>query len=94
MSSIEKVEPQADGREAEPRLRLVPNPSASDNSRRSRDEDRWIEMKLSFAELTLIHDSLGAMKTLGLRARQDELLSDTMQLVDVVLNDAFPAPRR
>ncbi len=94
MSNIEQLKPHADGGEQAPGLRLVPNPSASDSSRGNRQEDRWIEMKLSFAELTLIHDSLRAVKTLRLRARQDELLSDTMQLVDVMLNDAFPAPRR
>jgi hypothetical protein len=46
-----------------------------------------IKVKLSFSELTLIHKSLQALKTLGVHA-QDELLDDTIQLVDLALNEA------
>jgi hypothetical protein len=36
----------------------------------------------------LIHRSLDAVRTLGLVARQDELVADTLQLIDVALEEA------
>jgi hypothetical protein len=51
------------------------------------DDDR-IELKLGFRELDLIHMSLEAVMTLGLVERQDELLTDTLQLIDVALEEA------
>jgi hypothetical protein len=50
------------------------------------------EVKLTFAELTLVYKSLQAARTLALH-RDAELLDDTMQMVDQVLNSAV-APRR
>jgi hypothetical protein len=50
------------------------------------DDDR-IELKLGLRELDLIHRSLEAVRTLGLVERQDELLTDTLQLIDVALEE-------
>jgi hypothetical protein len=47
-----------------------------------------IELKVGFRELLLIHRSLDAVRTLGLVARQDELVADTLQLIDVALEEA------
>jgi hypothetical protein len=47
-----------------------------------------IELKLGFLELDLIHRSLEAIRTLGLVERQDELLTDTLQAIDVALEEA------
>jgi hypothetical protein len=41
---------------------------------------------LTFDELALIYKSLQAAKTLGALPPEDELLDDTMQLVDQALN--------
>jgi hypothetical protein len=46
-----------------------------------RGEEQTHELQLSFDELTLIYKSLQAAKALGALPPQDELLSDTMQLV-------------
>ena len=51
------------------------------------DQDT-IELKLEFRELDLIHRSLEAVRTLGLVERQDGLLTDTLQLIDVALEEA------
>jgi hypothetical protein len=45
-------------------------------------------VKLSVAELGLIHRALQAAKTLDVVPPQDELLEDTMQLVDQALRSA------
>jgi hypothetical protein len=47
------------------------------------------ELTLTFDELALIYKSLQAMKTLGALPSEDELLEDTIQLVDEALNDAI-----
>jgi hypothetical protein len=44
--------------------------------------------RLSFRELALIYKSLQAAKTLGALPPQDELLNDTIQLVEQALNRA------
>jgi hypothetical protein len=43
-------------------------------------------LRLSFDELALIYKSLEAVKTLGALPPQDELLEDTIQVVDQSLN--------
>lgn len=40
------------------------------------------ELTLSFDELTLIYKSLLAAKSLGVLSQSDELVDDTIQLVD------------
>jgi hypothetical protein len=55
---------------------------------RSRSDEQRIELTLSFGELTLVHRSLEAVKTLGAFEPQDELLNDTIDLVDLALNEA------
>jgi hypothetical protein len=47
------------------------------------------ELTLTFDELALIYKSLQAVKTLGALPSGDELLADTIQLVDKALNDAI-----
>jgi hypothetical protein len=44
------------------------------------------EVRLTFDELALIYKSLEAVKTLGALPPQDELLEDTIQVVDQSLN--------
>jgi hypothetical protein len=51
-------------------------------------EAESFELKLGFRELVLIHSSLEAVKTLGLAERQDDLLNNTLQLIDVALAEA------
>jgi hypothetical protein len=43
-------------------------------------------VRFTFEELALIYKSLEAIKTLGLLPPQDELLEDTIQVVDQRLN--------
>jgi hypothetical protein len=44
------------------------------------------EVRLTFDELALIYKSLEAVKTIGALPAQDELLEDTIQVVDQSLN--------
>ena len=44
------------------------------------------ELTLSFDELTLIFKSLLAAKSLGVLSQSDELVDDTIQLVDEALS--------
>jgi hypothetical protein len=45
-------------------------------------------LELTFDQLALIHKSLQAVRALGVLPPRDELLDDTMQLVDQALDDA------
>jgi hypothetical protein len=58
----------------------------SDPRRPQRNEASPKEVRLTFDELALIHKSLEAVKTLGALPPQDELLQDTIQVVDQNLN--------
>ena len=62
---------------ARPRLRLVESPP-----------EETLELRLGFAELALIYKALQAAKTLGALPPQDELLADTIQIVNQALNSA------
>ena len=46
------------------------------------------ELKFSFDELTLIYKSLLAAKALGVRPQENELVDDTIQLVEQTLDGA------
>jgi hypothetical protein len=74
---------------ARPSLRLVTTPPATTGSTRQRTDKQTHELKLTFGELALIYKSLQAAKTLGALPPQDELLNDTIQLVDQALNRAI-----
>jgi hypothetical protein len=50
--------------------------------------DRNPRLELTFDQLALIHKSLQAVRALGVLPPRDELLDDTMQLVDQALDDA------
>jgi hypothetical protein len=71
-----------------PRLRLVTAPPATTGSAPHNPGAQTHELKLTFGELALIYKSLQAVKTLGALPPQDELLNDTIQLVDQALNRA------
>lgn len=45
-----------------------------------------IGVRLTFDQLALVYKSLQAAKTLGVVPPQDELLEDTLQLVDLALD--------
>jgi hypothetical protein len=45
-------------------------------------------LELTFDQLALIHKSLQAVRALGVLPPRDELLDDTMQLVDQALDEA------
>jgi hypothetical protein len=70
-----------------PSLRLVATPPTARSSVQGSDEERY-ELKLGVGELSLIYKSLQAARTLGALPAQDELLSDTIQLVDQALKRA------
>jgi hypothetical protein len=50
--------------------------------------DRNPRLELTFDQLALIHKSLQAVRALGVFPPRDELLDDTMQLVDQALDEA------
>jgi hypothetical protein len=45
-----------------------------------------IDLRLTFDQLALVYKSLQAARTLAVLPRQDELLEDTLQLVDSALD--------
>jgi hypothetical protein len=70
-----------------PRLSLVTTSAATTASAWQRPEPEH-ELRLNFRELALIYKSLQAAKTLGALPPQDELLDDTIELVEQALNRA------
>lgn len=88
MSSLGEFEHDVTEATAGQHLSLVP---ALSEPKSSADEscDETIQGKLGFQELLLIHRSLEAVRTLGLVERQDTLLNDTIQLVEVVLREVL-----
>ena len=74
---------------ARPCLRLVATPPPAAESTRHKTDKETHELKLTFAELVLIYKSLQAAKTLGVLPPQNELLDDTIQLVDQALQGAL-----
>jgi hypothetical protein len=69
-------------------LSLVETPPMVKGSARRRAEEETHDLKLSFGELTLIYKSLQAVKALGSLPPQDELLNDTILLIDQALSRA------
>jgi hypothetical protein len=68
-------------------VRLVATP-ATTGSTESRRDDQAHALKLTFGQLALVYKSLQAVKTLGALPPQDELLNDTIQLVDLAMEEA------
>jgi hypothetical protein len=68
-------------------LRLVATPATTRFTEHRRN-DQIHELKLTFGQLALVYKSLQAVKTLGALPPQDELLNDTIQLVDLVMREA------
>lgn len=50
------------------------------------------KIQLTFDQLALIHKSLQAVRTLDVLPRGDELLDDTIELVDRALDEAVRVP--
>jgi hypothetical protein len=88
MSSLPHSERRTGSDALRPNLSLVPTPSTTAAPARRRREEERHALKLTFGELTLIYKSLQAVKTLRLLPPQDELLNDTIQLVDQALSRA------
>jgi len=78
----------ATGAASRPGLRLVT--TASEHMERAwvPSEENPIELKLGFRQLDLVYRSLEAVRTLGLVERQDDLLTDTLELIDAALQGA------
>jgi hypothetical protein len=66
---------------------MSPDASSSDDSTERAAAPNQ-ELTLTFDQLSLIYKSLQAAKTLG-ALPQNELLEDTIELVDQALNDAI-----
>lgn len=75
-------------------LSLPTTPPAATRSTRHRHDERTDDLKLGFRELALIYKSLQAARTLGALPPQDELLNDTIELVEQALDRAVSAPTR
>jgi hypothetical protein len=58
------------------------------DARSARRDLRRHELTLTFDELVLVYKSLQAVKTLGAVPPEDELLDDTIELVDQALDIA------
>jgi hypothetical protein len=69
------------GRAALDRIRARSDPRPPQRGVRHRQE-----VRLTFDELALIYKSLEAVKTLGALPPQDELLQDTIEVIDQSLN--------
>jgi hypothetical protein len=70
-----------------PSLKLVSTPAAARSTWHGRDEQRH-KLRLTFAELALVYKSLQTVKTLAVLQPQDELLNDTLEIVDRALSAA------
>jgi hypothetical protein len=88
MSSVEAVAP-AFSASFRPRLNLVEGAPPTGHASGGGSGEDQITVKLSFRELVLIHKALVALRTLGFVERQDELLNDTIHLVDLALDEAI-----
>jgi hypothetical protein len=86
MSSGEYA-PHATDAASRPSLRLVTTPPRR-KATWVASEEQPVELQLGLRQMDLIYRSLQAVRTLGLVARQDELLTDTLQLIDVALDEA------
>jgi len=84
MNRAEKIDADSEFETRTRHLSLVT--PAANNSHWDGGEGADVELKLSFQQLTLIYQSLQAVKTLGALAPQDELLQDTLHLVDLALD--------
>jgi hypothetical protein len=87
MNSVEPLERREPDAASRPRLELVTTPAQTESSW-SASHEQPIELKLGFRELVLIHRALEAVRTLGLVERQDVLVADMVQLIDVALEEA------
>jgi hypothetical protein len=61
-------------------------PPATTRTAWHKAEPQSYDLRLTFAELSLIYKSLQAVKSLDALLPQDELLNDTLHLVDQALN--------
>jgi hypothetical protein len=94
MISLEHLKRRSRQEDVRPTLRLVPVPSTTTQPTRPTRDEPTHTVTLKFSELALIYKSLQAAKTLGALPPQDELLNDTIQIVDQALNRAAHEPPR
>jgi hypothetical protein len=87
MNRPEKIDAHSEFETRTRHLSLVT--PGGNNSHWDGGESADVELEISFRQLTLIYQSLQAVKTLGAFAPQDELLQDTLHLVDLALDKGF-----
>jgi hypothetical protein len=87
MNRAEKMNAHSDFEPPTRHLSLVA--PAGNNSHWDGTKNAEVELKLSFGQATLIYQSLQAVNALGAFAPQDELLQDTLHLVDLALEEGF-----
>lgn len=93
MSSLETLEHRERDATSPPSLRLVTTPPARAETSWVAGDDQTIDLRLGFRELVLIYRALEAVRTLGLVERQDVLVTDTVQLIDVALEETVVSRR-
>jgi hypothetical protein len=88
MSSIEAIRRHGTAAASGPSLLLATAQPARKEPTWDRSHEDLVELKLGFRELVLVHRSLEAVRTLGLIEGKDDVLTDTLQLIDVALEEA------
>jgi hypothetical protein len=73
---------------ARPRLRVVTTEAATTGPARHAVDEQTYQLTLTFRELAVIYKSLQAAKALEALPPRDELLVDTIELVDQAMIDA------
>jgi hypothetical protein len=91
MSSASTPAPRTRDGNTRPVLHIVVAPPTAGASSGGEDEEA-IDVRLSFGQLVLIHKSLLAAKILRGLKSQDELLDDTIKVVDLALEDMRKRP--
>ncbi len=94
MIRVDPLKRRSDQKHVRPSLRLVFPPTTRTQAARPTRAEPTHTLTLTFSELALIYKSLQAAKTLGALPPQDELLNDTIQIVDQELRRALYEPRR
>jgi hypothetical protein len=88
VTSIEAIKRHGTDTAFGPSLRLATTQPVRKELPWIRSDEGPVELKLGFQELVLIHRSLEAVRTLGLVEDQNDRLTDTLQLIDVLLEEA------
>ncbi len=94
MIRVDHLKRRSRQKDVRPSLRLVSLAPTTTEAPRPRRDEPTHTLTLKFSELALIYKSLQAAKTLAALPPQDELLNDTIQIVDQALNRAAYEPPR